>query len=72
MPLTEESPLREHLYPFRGPTPRSDDDPRQWLDDYGKILVERVVMGDPDLPGTVLRLPVELHDDGRKGERRVP
>ena len=27
------------------------------MDDYEKILVERTVMGDPDLPGTVLRLP---------------
>jgi hypothetical protein len=24
---------------------------------YDKLLVERAVLGDPDLPGTVLRLP---------------
>jgi nucleoside-diphosphate-sugar epimerase len=30
-----------------------------WLDDeYDKIPVERAVLGDPDLPGTVLRLPM--------------
>ena len=30
-----------------------------WLDDeYDKIPVERVVLGDADLPGTVLRLPM--------------
>ncbi len=27
-------------------------------DDYEKILVEQVVMADPDLPGTILRLPM--------------
>jgi nucleoside-diphosphate-sugar epimerase len=58
VPLTEESPLRENLYPYRGETPRDQDDPRRWQDDYDKILVERVVMGDPNLPGTVLRLPM--------------
>ena len=50
IPLTEESPLREQLYPYRG-VPGA-------LDDYDKILVERVVMGEPELPGTVLRLPM--------------
>src|SRR5260370_31704014 len=58
LPLTEESPLRENLYPFRGETPRDPDDPQRWQDDYDKILVERVVMSDPNLPGTVLRLPM--------------
>jgi nucleoside-diphosphate-sugar epimerase len=28
------------------------------MDDYEKILVERVVLGEPDLPGTILRLPM--------------
>lgn len=57
MPLTEDSPLREKLYPYRGETPRAEDDPERWIDDYDKILVERAVLGEPDLPGTVLRLP---------------
>ncbi len=57
-PITEESPLRENLYPYRGETPREQDDPKRWQDDYDKILVERVVMGDADLPGTILRLPM--------------
>lgn len=57
VPLTEESPLRETLYLYRGETPRADDDPERWMDDYDKILVERVVMGTPELPATVLRLP---------------
>lgn len=58
LPLTEESLLRENLYPYRGETPRDPGDPQRWQDDYDKILVERVVMSDPNLPGTVLRLPM--------------
>lgn len=49
-PLTEDSPLREKLYPYRGKIER--------LNDYDKILVERVVMSERGLPGTVLRLPM--------------
>ena len=55
-PITEDSPLRENLYPYRGQAPRNEDQ-KQWMDDYDKILVERVVMGNPELPGTILRLP---------------
>jgi nucleoside-diphosphate-sugar epimerase len=58
MPITEGSPLRENLYPYRGEKPRDQDDQKRWQDDYDKILVERVVMGDSDLPGTILRLPM--------------
>lgn len=47
IPLTEDSPLREKLYPYE----------REGVEDYEKILVERVVMGDRDLSGTVMRLP---------------
>jgi nucleoside-diphosphate-sugar epimerase len=47
VPLTEDAPLREKLYPYE----------REGVEDYEKILVEKVVMGNPDLPGTVLRLP---------------
>ncbi len=56
--ITEDSPLRENLYPYRAEPPRDADDPQKWQDDYDKILVERVVMGDPNLPGTILRLPM--------------
>jgi nucleoside-diphosphate-sugar epimerase len=58
VPLTEDAPLRQKLYPYRGECPRSHDDPGQWLDDYDKVLVERTVTGDPALPGTILRLPM--------------
>ncbi len=47
VPLSEDAPLRERLYPYE----------REGVEEYEKILVERVVMGDPDLSGTVLRLP---------------
>jgi nucleoside-diphosphate-sugar epimerase len=58
VPIMEESPLREKLYPYRGEEARADDAPDKWMDDYDKILVERVVMSEPELPGTVLRLPM--------------
>lgn len=57
-PITEDAPLRERLYPYRSDPPKENDDPMRWMDDYDKILVERAVLGDPDLPGTVLRLPM--------------
>jgi len=57
VPLAEDAPLRERLYPYRGDQPRAEDDPRRWTDDYDKILVERVVMNQPALPCAVLRLP---------------
>jgi nucleoside-diphosphate-sugar epimerase len=57
-PLNEDAPLRTGLYPYRGEQPRAPEDPLRWLDDYDKILIERVIMGDPDLPGTTLRLPM--------------
>jgi len=47
IPLTEDAPLRERFYPYE----------REGVKDYEKILVERVVMGAPGLPGTILRLP---------------
>lgn len=54
VPLTEDSPLRSSLYPFRETPSRPLNAPV----DYEKILVERVVMSDSDLPGTILRLPM--------------
>jgi nucleoside-diphosphate-sugar epimerase len=40
-----------------------------WADDYEKILVEQIVLGEPGLPGTVLRLPA-VYGPGDK-QRRV-
>jgi nucleoside-diphosphate-sugar epimerase len=55
--LTENSPLREKLYPYRGETLRAEDDPQRWMDDYDKIPAERVIMNHPQIAGTILRLP---------------
>jgi nucleoside-diphosphate-sugar epimerase len=53
VPLNEEAPLRETLYPYRAHAEGPDD----FKYHYDKILVERVVMSDEELPATVLRLP---------------
>ncbi|WP_337173495.1 NAD-dependent epimerase/dehydratase family protein [Paludisphaera sp.] len=58
-PLTEDSPSREVLFPFR---PRAEG-PDDFFFSYDKIPVERVILGEPDLPGTVLRLPM-VHGPG--------
>lgn len=56
-PITEDAPLRRNLYPHRHDDAPSLGDVRRWKQEYDKILVERVVMGAQDLPGTILRLP---------------
>lgn len=48
--LTEDSPLCEKRYPFR--------DRIDGREDYDKVLVEKVVMNHPELPGSVIRLPM--------------
>ncbi len=68
-PATEDSPLRERLYPYRGETPRAEDDPARWQDAYDKIPVECLVMGDPEIQGTVLRLPMVYGPGG--GQHRL-
>lgn len=51
--LTEDSPLRRRLYPYRG----SGRDAGFPIDDYEKIEVERAVLGWPEVEPVVLRLP---------------
>jgi nucleoside-diphosphate-sugar epimerase len=51
--LREGSPLRKKFYPYRKMAKSPDD----WIYHYEKILMERVVMSNPELPGTILRLP---------------
>lgn len=53
LPLTERSALRGKLYPYRERV-----DPGHRLYDYDKILVEKVYLGSPELPGTILRYPM--------------
>ena len=52
-PMTEDASLREKLYPYSGHEGVSDR-----LKMYDKILAERTYLGVPELPGTVLRLPM--------------
>lgn len=66
-PLPEEAPLRTTLYPHRKPSHGPDD----FFSSYEKVLVERSVLGEPDLPGTVLRLPM-VHGPGDPFRRLSP
>ncbi len=52
-PYDENAPLRSRLYPYRALALGPDELSYH----YEKILVERAVMNEPDLPGTILRLP---------------
>ena len=70
-PITEDSPLRENLYPYRSEKPRAEDDPERWRDEYDKIPAERVVMSHPTLPGTILRLPA-VYGPGDYQHRMFP
>lgn len=59
VPLTEESPLRTKLQTYPPAQLKMLRNVFGWLDDeYDKIPVERAILGDPELPGTVLRLPM--------------
>ena len=51
-PLTEDSPLRSQLYPYRDLA----DDP--FAHDYDKIPVEQILMSAKDLSATIVRLPM--------------
>lgn len=59
LPITEDSPLRtaRQLYPPE--TVQMLKSVFSWLGDrYDKLAVEEAIMGDLQLPGTVLRLPM--------------
>src|SRR5947207_6264937 len=59
VPLTESSPLRTRLQTYPPERIRMLQHVFAWLDEeYDKIPIEREVLGDPELPGTVLRLPM--------------
>jgi len=59
VPLTEESELRTKLRTYPPASIKALQKLFHWLDDeYDKIPVERAILGDPELPGTVLRLPM--------------
>jgi len=59
VPLTEQSDLRRSLHPYPPEGVQLMRKIFPWvMDDYDKIPAERVVMNDPELPGTVLRQPM--------------
>ncbi len=59
VPLTEDSPLRTKLQTYPPAQVKMLQKLFGWLDgEYDKIPVERAILGDPELPGTVLRLPM--------------
>jgi nucleoside-diphosphate-sugar epimerase len=59
LPLTESSPLRSTLQTYPPATIQMLQKTFGWLDEeYDKIPVEREILGHPELPGTVLRLPM--------------
>jgi len=66
-PVTEDGPLRRNLFITRASGSKPGDD----LYEYEKILVERVVLGDSELPGTVLRLPM-VYGPGDYQHRLAP
>lgn len=53
VPLDEQAPLRQVLYPYR----HTAGGPTDWTYHYEKILAERAIMSGPSPVGTVLRLP---------------
>jgi nucleoside-diphosphate-sugar epimerase len=67
-PFHEDSPLREKLYVYRDHAPAAIANRPAWLNDYDKILVERVALGDTRLAGSVVRFPM-VHGE-RDGQRR--
>jgi nucleoside-diphosphate-sugar epimerase len=59
LPITEESDLRTQLHPYDREHLRRQQATFSWVtENYDKIPVERIVMGDAQLRGTVLRLPM--------------
>jgi nucleoside-diphosphate-sugar epimerase len=72
LPLTEASPVRTKLQTYPPAQIAMLQRIFGWLDDqYDKIPVERVILGDSALPGTVLRLPM-VYGPGDKLHRFFP
>jgi len=65
LPLREDAPLREVPFPRR----RSATGPDDVAWDYDKIPVERAAQSEPELPGTVLRLPAVYGPGDHKRHR---
>lgn len=64
VPVAEDAPLRERLYPYRGERDGA-------FDDYDKIPVERAFAADPRVACTVLRLPAVYGERDRQHRLRA-
>jgi nucleoside-diphosphate-sugar epimerase len=72
VPLREDSRLRSKLQTYPPAQIEALKGIFGWLDDdYDKIPVERAILGDSDLPGTVLRLPM-VYGPGDQLHRMYP
>jgi nucleoside-diphosphate-sugar epimerase len=72
VPLTEESELRRCLHPYPAESLERLRRIFPWVtDDYDKIPAENIVIHDPELPGTVLRLPM-VYGPGDRLHRFYP
>jgi nucleoside-diphosphate-sugar epimerase len=72
LPLREDSALRTRLHPYPAEQVRAMQNIFAWLDDdYDKIPVEQTILGDAQLPGTVLRLPM-IYGPGDPRHRFFP
>lgn len=67
--ITEDSPLRESRYPYRGL--KLPIYPEWDLENYDKILVERAFQTCAELPATIIRLPM-VYGPGDPGHRVFP
>jgi nucleoside-diphosphate-sugar epimerase len=67
VPLREGAPLRSVPFPYRATAKGPDD----LAYSYDKVPVERAILGEPSLPGTVLRLPM-VHGPGDYQHRLYP
>ncbi len=70
LPITEESPLRDYLYPYRGGVEVKEGFD-EFLYNYDKILIEQILQASPDLKTTILRLPA-LYGPGDRQHKLAP
>jgi nucleoside-diphosphate-sugar epimerase len=72
LPLTEDSDLRTSPITYPPDVLKRVQTIYGWLDaEYDKIPVEQAVLGDPKLPGTILRLPM-IYGPGDPAHRFYP
>jgi nucleoside-diphosphate-sugar epimerase len=72
LPLTEDSELRTSTITYPPEVLKRAQTIYGWMDaEYDKIPVEQAILGDPKLPGTILRLPM-IYGPGDPAHRFHP